>query len=92
MKCVHLVKLLYMFIGHTYTNMTTGSLVYLPMQIYLSHLATAYRPACISSNVINVFRRQGSPHLGQGHGPIVSSRVYMCQQRSFVAIVAGLIV
>ena len=24
--------------------------------------------------VINVFRRQGCPHLGQGHGPIVSSR------------------
>ena len=23
--------------------------------------------------VINVFRRQGCPHLGQGHGPIVSS-------------------
>ena len=27
-----------------------------------------------SSHVINVFRRQGCPHLGQGHGPIVSSR------------------
>ena len=27
-----------------------------------------------SSHVINVFRRQGFPHLGQGHGPIVSSR------------------
>ena len=26
-----------------------------------------------SSHVINVFRRQGCPHLGQGHGPIVSS-------------------
>ena len=26
--------------------------------------------------VINVFRRQGCPHLGQGHGPIVSSRQY----------------
>ena len=25
--------------------------------------------------VINVFRRQGCPHLGQGHGPIVSSRI-----------------
>ena len=24
--------------------------------------------------VINVFRRQGCPYLGQGHGPIVSSR------------------
>ena len=24
--------------------------------------------------VLNVFRRQGCPHLGQGHGPIVSSR------------------
>ena len=24
--------------------------------------------------VINVFRRQGCPQLGQGHGPIVSSR------------------
>ena len=24
--------------------------------------------------VINVFRRQGCPHLVQGHGPIVSSR------------------
>ena len=24
--------------------------------------------------VINVFRHQGCPHLGQGHGPIVSSR------------------
>ena len=24
--------------------------------------------------VINVFRLQGCPHLGQGHGPIVSSR------------------
>ena len=27
-----------------------------------------------SSLVINVFRRQGCPHLGQGHRPIVSSR------------------
>ena len=27
-----------------------------------------------SNHVINVFRRQGCPHLGQGHGPIVSSR------------------
>ena len=27
--------------------------------------------------VINVFRRQGCPHLGQGHGPIVSSRHYV---------------
>ena len=25
--------------------------------------------------VINVFRRQGCPHLGRGHGPIVSSRL-----------------
>ena len=27
--------------------------------------------------VINVFRRQGCPHLGQGHGPIVSSRQFI---------------
>ena len=26
-----------------------------------------------SSHVINVFRRQGCPHLGQGHVPIVLS-------------------
>ena len=25
----------------------------------------------------NVFRRQGCPHLGQGHGPIVVSRDYL---------------
>ena len=24
--------------------------------------------------VINVFRRQGCPHLGQGHGPIVENK------------------
>ena len=29
--------------------------------------------------VINVFRRQGCPHLGQGHGPIVSSRQNECR-------------
>ena len=32
--------------------------------------------------VINVFRRQGCPHLGRGHGPIVSSRLVASQQRN----------
>ena len=33
--------------------------------------------------MINVVRRQGCPHLGQGHGPIVSSRQFT---RTFRAI------
>ena len=47
-------------------------------------LISCFGPECLdensyhhqvkSSHVINVFRRQGCPHLGQGHGPIVSSR------------------
>ena len=33
-----------------------------------------------SSHGINMFRRQGCPHLGQMHGPIVSSRHRVSRQ------------
>ena len=55
--------------------------LYVHYQCYLSHIFTfmiSFHFKVITDLlmifVINVFRRQGCPHLGQGHGPIVSSR------------------
>ena len=41
---------------------------------YMTKPVWSFWPQVESSHVINVFRRQGCPHLGQGHGPIASSR------------------
>ena len=69
-------------------HIVTCSVVNIPVFIFYKKVTNFYRLGLTStlktiklqisksSHELNVFRRQGCPHLGQGHGPIVSSRRY----------------